>query len=77
MRKCFLLELLSTQFPDSQRDIKLGTGGVQGQAKGQRLMGKKRVMTQLGWQHAKVKSTKSNAPLGSKMILAINNIFQP
>ena len=35
----------------------LGGGGVQGQCKGQRLM------TTFGWQHAKVKSMKSNPPL--------------
>ena len=43
-------------------DWVLGGGGVQGQGKGQRLMGIKAVMTTLGWQHAKVKSTKSNPP---------------
>ena len=49
---------------------KLGRGGVQGQGKGLQLMGiKAEVMTTVGWQHAKVKSTKSNPPvlLGSKM----------
>ena len=40
----------------------LGTGGVQGQVKGQRLMGIKAVNDSLGWQHAKIKSTKSNPP---------------
>ena len=40
----------------------MGGGGVHGQGKGHRLMGIK-VVTTLGWQHAKVKSKKSNPPL--------------
>ena len=40
----------------------LGGSGVQGQGKGQWLKGIKWLMTTLGWQHDKVKSTKSNPP---------------
>ena len=35
--------------------VLIGGGGVQGQGKGQRLIGIKQLMTTLGWQRAKVK----------------------
>ena len=40
----------------------LGRGGVQGQGKGCSLWECKRLMSTIGWQHAKVKSTKRNPP---------------
>ena len=55
-----------TSWGQVTRDLIMGGGGVQGQGKGQQLMSIFEVIFE--WQHAKVKSMKSNPPLKSSKI---------
>ena len=57
--------------------IQLGTGGVQGQVKGQRLLGIKAVNDSIGLATCQNKIYEKYPPraAGSKFFSAINNIF--